>query len=201
MTKRDDRLRALVAKDEITDAIHRVARGTDRLDRDLILSGYHPDGFDDHNSFRGDPVAFADWVVAVLPYFYATHHVLGQCRIELDGKVAHVETYCTAHHVGYMDPEGRCTDMVIGLRYIDRFERRKKQWRIAHRVCAFDWTVTVRADELWPFGDDFTVGRRDRTDPTYRSSDDPDDDDLDDLDLDDLDDLDLDDLDLDDLDD
>jgi hypothetical protein len=163
-------LKVVLAKDAITDAIHRVARGTDRLDRDLIESGYHPDGFDDHNSFRGGPVEFADWVLEVLPHFAATHHFLGQTRIEVEGKVAHAETYCDAHHVGYMDAEGRCTDMVLGLRYVDRFEKRGGEWKIAHRVCAFDWTYTVVSDAMWPFGDDFTVGRRDRTDVTYRAA-------------------------------
>ena len=90
----EDRMQKLLDKDEITEAIHRVARGTDRLDRELIVSGYHPDGFDDHNSFRGGPEAFADWVLEVLPTFAATHHFLGQVDIELDGDVAHVETYC-----------------------------------------------------------------------------------------------------------
>jgi hypothetical protein len=164
----DERIAALLAKDEITEAIHRVARGTDRLDRDLIVSGYHPDGFDDHNSFRGGPEAFADWVLEVLPHFQATHHFLGQCRIELDGDVAHVETYCDAHHVGHPDEAGVVRDMVLGLRYVDRFERRDGAWRIARRVCAFDWSYWTEGTR-WAFEPDFTVGRRDRTDVTYRS--------------------------------
>jgi hypothetical protein len=164
----DARIAALLAKDEITEAIHRVARGTDRLDRDLIVSGYHPDGFDDHNSFRGGPEAFADWVLEVLPHFQATHHFLGQCRIELDGDAAHVETYCDAHHVSHPDEAGVVRDMVLGLRYVDRFERREGEWRIARRVCAFDWSYWTEGTR-WAFEPDFTVGRRDRTDVTYRS--------------------------------
>jgi hypothetical protein len=164
----DARIAALLAKDEITEAIHRVARGTDRLDRDLIVSGYHPDGFDDHNSFRGGPEAFADWVLEVLPHFQATHHFLGQCRIELEGDVAHVETYCDAHHVSHPDDAGVIRDMVLGLRYVDRFERRDGEWRIARRVCAFDWSYWTEGTR-WAFEPDFTVGRRDRTDVTYRS--------------------------------
>jgi hypothetical protein len=157
----------LLAKDEITEVIHRVARGTDRLDHDLIVSGYWPDGFDDHNSFRGGPVEFADWVLTVLPHFQATHHFLGQCRIQVDGDVAHTETYCDAHHVSHPDERGTVTDMVLGLRYVDRFERRDGAWRIAKRICAFDWTYTTPSSAVWSFGDDFTVGRRDRSDITY----------------------------------
>jgi hypothetical protein len=157
---------ALLAKDAITEVIHRVARGTDRLDHDLIVSGYWPDGFDDHNSFRGGPVEFADWVLTVLPHFQTTHHFLGQCRIQLDGDVAHTETYCNAHHVSHPDENGAVTDMAMGLRYVDRFERRNGEWRIAKRICAFDWAYTT-GGRAWPFGEDFTVGHRNRDDITY----------------------------------
>jgi hypothetical protein len=164
-------IEALLAKDEILQVIHRVARGTDRLDHALIVSGYWPDGFDDHNSFRGGPVEFADWVLTVLPHFATTHHFLGQTRIELDGDVAHSETYCNAHHVSHPDGEGNATDMAMGLRYVDRFERRAvpgggHEWRIAKRVCAFDWAYTT-GGRVWPFAGDFTVGRRDPSDVTY----------------------------------
>jgi hypothetical protein len=163
----DDAVAKLLAKDAITEVIHRVARGTDRLDHDLIVSGYWPDGFDDHNSFRGGPVEFADWVLQVLPHFQATHHFLGQCRIELDGDVAHTETYCDSHHVAHPDDAGVITDMRLGLRYVDRFERRNGEWRIAKRICAFDWTYTVASAGVWTFDDDFTVGHRNRDDITY----------------------------------
>ena len=164
----DDRLAKMLAKDEITEVIHRVARGTDRLDHALIVSGYHPDGYDDHNSFRGGPVEFADWVLEVLPHFAATHHFLGQSTIEVEGSVAHVETYCDAHHVSAPDEQGVVSDMVLGLRYVDRFERREDGWRIARRVCAFDWSYTVESTKQFRFEDDFTVGRRDDTDVTYQ---------------------------------
>ena len=163
----EERVAALVAKDDITAVIHRVARGTDRLDHELIVSGYWPDGYDDHNSFRGGPVDFADWVLQVLPHFAATHHFLGQCRIDLDGDFAYVETYCSAHHVAHRDEHGHVADMRMGLRYCDRFERRANEWRIAKRICAFDWAYYVDSDRQWEFQHDFTVGHRNRDDITY----------------------------------
>jgi hypothetical protein len=154
----------LLAKEEITDVIKRLARGTDRLDEELMASCYHPDGVDDHNSFRGSGTEFARWVCQVLPHFESTMHFVGPPYIRLDGDVAQVDTYCVAHHIG----DG--TDMVLGLRYVDRFERRDGVWLIAKRVCAFDWTYTVPFDPTvsFSFEPDFTVGARDRTDITYR---------------------------------
>jgi SnoaL-like domain len=153
----------LLARQEITDVIKRLARGTDRLDEELMASCYHPDGFDDHNSFRGSGTEFAAWVCEVLPHFDATHHFIADPYIRIDGDVAQTDTYCIAHHV-----RGD-SDMVLGLRYVDRFEKRDGAWRIAKRVCAFDWTYTIPIDaaKSFRFEEDFTVGRRDRTDITY----------------------------------
>ena len=62
------------------------------------------------------------------------------------------------------------TDMVLGLRYVDRFEQRDGTWLIAKRVCSFDWVYRVpfnASDRSW-FAEGFTVGARDRTDITYQ---------------------------------
>ena len=153
----------LIAREEIRDVIKRLARGTDRLDQEMMASCYHPDGFDDHNSFRGNGREFAAWVCEVLPHFIATHHFIADPYIRLDGDVAQVDTYCIAHHL--RDD----SDLVLALRYVDRFEKRDGRWLIARRVCAFDWTYTVPYDAAgrFPFGEDFTIGRRDRSDITY----------------------------------
>ncbi len=156
----------LLAREEITDVIKKLARGTDRLDEQAMASCYHPDGFDDHNSFRGSGTEFATWVCEVLPHFEATMHFIGPPQIRLDElnpDVAQCDTYCTAHHVA------ADSDMILGLRYVDRFEKRNGRWLIAKRICAFDWTYTVPFDaaKRFVFGEDFTVGHRDRTDITY----------------------------------
>jgi hypothetical protein len=165
----------LLAREEITDVVKALARGTDRLDRELMASCYHPDGTDDHNVFRGTGTEFAQWVVDTLPHFEATMHFIGPPRIRRamseDGReVAKVDTYCVAHHVSRPDDDGQQTDMVLGLRYVDRFERRDGRWLIAARVCAFDWSYTIPFDGArgFQFEDTWTLGARDRTDVTYQ---------------------------------
>lgn len=169
----------LLAREEIADVIKRLARGTDRLDEELIASCYHPDGFDDHNAFRGNGAEFATWVITVLPHFSATMHFIGppNISVDLDAGVAQADTYCVAHHIqpgdGDGDGDGQDSspgsDMVLGLRYVDRFERRDGTWLIAKRVCAFDWTYTVPIGQTnrYVFDADYTLGHRDRTDITY----------------------------------
>jgi hypothetical protein len=153
----------LLARSEITDVIKRLARGTDRLDEELMASCYHSDGYDDHNSFRGSGTEFAAWVCDVLAHFEATHHFIADPYIRVDGDIAQCDTYCEAHHVG------ADSDLVIALRYVDRFDKRDGRWLIAKRVCAFDWTYTVPFDPSvrMTFGPDFTVGSRNRQDITY----------------------------------
>ena len=165
---RDPAVDALLAKDEIRTVLMRLARGTDRRDEELIRSCYHPDGFDDHGGYRGDPAGFAAWVPKTLAMFEATMHVLANSSIELDGDVARCETYCTAHHVFPAEDPGGARDAVMGLRYLDCFERREGTgWLIARRVCAFDYTYIVPIDERWPLDPPFVRGRPGPDDPSY----------------------------------
>ena len=50
--------------------------------------------------------------------------------------------------------------MIAGLRYVDRFERRGSEWRIAKRVCAFEWRRTDPVADGSTFADTYTRGVR-----------------------------------------
>ena len=92
----------LFAREEIGDVVKDLARGTDRLDAELMASCYHPDGTDDHNVFRGTGTEFAQWVVDTLPHFAgddALHRPAPDPDVRRDGDRAQVDTYCVAHHV------------------------------------------------------------------------------------------------------
>jgi ketosteroid isomerase-like protein len=159
----------LLAKDEIREVLARLARGTDRRDAALIRSCYHPDAVDDHGAFRGGPDEFAEWVPKTLAIFESTMHVLGNVSIELDGDAARVESYCTAHHVFSSQAPGGARDMVLGLRYLDRFERRDGgPWLIARRLCAYEYSLSLPAGDAWPLDPPFVRGRSDEMDPSYR---------------------------------
>jgi ketosteroid isomerase-like protein len=168
--ERDEHARALaglIYRQEIEQVILGLARATDRRDVEAIRSSYHADAVDDHGAFQGSGAQFAEWVPKALAPFAATQHLLSPPRIELDGDVAHAETYCTAHHVYAPDDPGGERDSIIGLRYVDRFERRGGQWRIARRRCVFDYSYIVAVVERWPFGPGFRLGSPSREDPSY----------------------------------
>jgi ketosteroid isomerase-like protein len=121
---------------EIHDCLMTYSRAVDRLDRELLLTVYHPDAVDDHGVFVGGPNAFADWVLDMHTKTHLSHqHCQFNSTIDLDGDVAHTETYYM--FVG-LNREGTPLGM-SGGRYVDRLEKRNGRWAIAERICVRDW--------------------------------------------------------------
>ncbi|MFC6239285.1 nuclear transport factor 2 family protein [Longivirga aurantiaca] len=174
MTDHEARLEELAARVEIAQVILRLARGTDRRDRELMLACYHPDATDDHNMFRGSARDFAELVSTSDPAMWvATSHTTSPPLVELRGDVAWAETTAVGFHVGHADTGGSQAVLLIGCRYEDRFECRSGEWRIAHRTVIYDWAGQSalvpgdRPSRRMPFPDDFVVGTRDASDPSY----------------------------------
>ena len=75
----------------------------------------------------------------------ASHHLLGQVRIELDGETARGECYFQAWH-GTRDEAGQPRDLFISGRYIDEYACKNGEWRIAKRKLITDWVKDDPAD-------------------------------------------------------
>jgi len=164
-------LALLLAQAEIRDVIRRLARAQDRHDKQVIVSCYHADGFDDHGSFQGSPPEFADWAIAILKTYQSHHHFVGPPLIDVNGEVAMAETYCYSPHVTYPDAGGNQQNLLVGLRYVDRFEKRGERWLIARRTCVFDWEqkIAYRPGEFCghAFTDGCIQGQRNPTDFSF----------------------------------
>ena len=85
---------------------------------------------------------------AVIDPCLATQHQLGQTIFGFEGgDVCHTETYMTAMHTippGYpmtaaFPDKGVIYSGVVAGRYVDRFEQRNGEWRIAQRTGLYDW--------------------------------------------------------------
>ena len=161
----------LLAREEIHDVIKRLARGTDRLDAELIASCYHPDGYDDHNVFRGWGTDFAQWVLDTLDVFDATMHFVGSPYIRLEGDVAQVDTYCVAHHLSKPDDDGAgrptwswaCATSTGSSSATAPGSSPSGSARSTGSTGCRSTRRTARGSPK-----DFTVGARDRTDITYQ---------------------------------
>lgn len=147
MATTDDALTELLAERAIHEVLTRYARAADHFDLDLMRSCYWPGANDWHGSFRGPIEDFIPWVEGRLNEYSATRHHLSNVRIEFEdgGRSARVESYVFAYH-NLPAPHEREL-LFLGLRYIDRFEKRDGEWRIGDRVCAYDWRYEIQGTE------------------------------------------------------
>jgi hypothetical protein len=172
MGANEDALRDLLDEQAIRKVVLRYCRGIDRLDRELVRGCYHDDATDEHGSFSGGVDEFMEWAFRVASRYDVTMHFVGNLLVELraphsDGRrSARAETYGISHHRRAGGPPE--SNLLVGFRYVDRFERRGDgAWRIARRVCTTEWVRRDDESMWWPIPPGMRTGRRDRTDPVY----------------------------------
>jgi len=133
-------LEELADREAIRHCLARYCRGIDRLDEDLLQSVYWDGAMDDHVNFVGTGQDFIPHVFGALGPMRQTQHLIGNILIDMDGKsAAHCETYFQAFHSIPKGSDGGAQDLFVGGRYVDRFEKRDDEWRIASRVVIIDW--------------------------------------------------------------
>jgi len=137
----------LLAKQEIAELSGSYMRGLDRLDPALLRSVFHDDATTDYGFFQGGPDAFVAMAIGALKEHAANHHMLGQINLWLEGEVAHGEVYFQAFH--RISADGKEVDLFISGRYVDRYERRRGQWKIAFRAEVNDWSRTDEATDVY----------------------------------------------------
>ena len=156
----------LCIREEIRDVTLRYARGVDRCDWELVRSCYHADAYDDHGTYKGGISGFIDFFSRQALHFSGTMHVIANFLVDVDAANgrADAETYCIAHH--WTPPGEDAYHLVTGARYVDRFELREAEWRIAHRRCVLDWSEKKPA-RSWGLMSHFIQGERGRGDALY----------------------------------
>lgn len=167
MTLDTARIAQLLDRQDILDCLTRFSRGMNRFDQDLFLSAFHPDAIIAAGDFVGGPRELYDWASVLHEQGQvATHHNLLNVSYDIDGDMAHTETY-------YLFVGRNCdeTNWVAGGRYIDRLERRGGEWKIALRTNAIEWSGLVPSLPI-PFADVPDIHAngtpsRSRADPSY----------------------------------
>ncbi len=168
-TEQKKALSELIEKDKIREVLSRFARGIDRNDVELVRSCFHPDGTFDHGRLStGSVEGFLNQMES-WPFVWTQHH-LAQTMYEMHDDLAFTETYCMAYHRRRADEAGPARDITIGVRYLDRFEKRNGEWKIAHRVLGWDWNRIDVGVETSDPGPEMTQGKRNRDDIAYRLS-------------------------------
>jgi hypothetical protein len=156
-----EQIRYLVDRQAILDCIRRYARGIDRHDEELIQSAFWPDAQINYGNYSGLPPVFAKWGNDGHDIAFRAHlHSITTQTAEIDGDVAHVESYVIFMLLGHNNVVN-----VGGGRYIELFERRHGEWRIAIREFVVDVMFRADAAELQWLDDPLTT--HDRTDLSY----------------------------------
>lgn len=187
------RLRLALDRQDIEHVLKLYCRAIDRCDIDLLKSIYHPDGTDDHGSFSGNAMDFADFIIPALREGIVDGvHTVTHCTIEVEGDFATSESYYWAYqraHGGeaavtaFFGPDytARCKadgsidqyhDYYCGGRYIDLFERRDGQWKVLRRKITNEWNDIRPSTRITDQGSValFNLpGARDRSDPVYQN--------------------------------
>lgn len=148
----------------------RWCRAIDRLDLPVIRDLFHSDAIDDHVFYRGNVDGLIDALAARHQSISFSCHQLGNCLIEFIGPaIALVETYVqVTQHAEQED--GAVVVQSSWCRYIDRFELRDMQWRIAHRLLVIDAAVQAPLASPVVFTvPDANLGRRDKQDPVFQA--------------------------------
>jgi hypothetical protein len=154
------RLRLVEDRQAIHDVIVRYCRGVDRSDPDLVLSAFHDDAIDNH---FGVVLPFREAIGTLkaarsgggsAPSKTTSMHNICNVLIEVDGDVARCESYVIV--IVRIPQDGGATDWMHAGRYVDRFERRNGEWRIAYRTVVYD---LERFDEVLPAADGLSQAR------------------------------------------
>jgi hypothetical protein len=123
-----DPLEELVAKQAITEVLHRYCHALDRNDRSAAGTVWHPGGTAQYEGiFEGTGEGFLDWVFDVHATFERTSHQVTNVLIALDGDRATSETYVT------VCLRATATDIVDRGRYVDAWSCRDGRWAIDER--------------------------------------------------------------------
>jgi hypothetical protein len=162
------RVERLVHRQDILDCLTRFSRAMDRLDRELFLSVFHTDAVIAAGVYVGGPIPLYEWASKLHEQGQsATHHNLLNHTCDLDGDVAHTETYYL-----FVGRNRDDSNWIAGGRYLDKFERRNGDWKIALRTNVIEWSGMVPTMAI-PFADvpgiDLNgVSSRGKADPSYQ---------------------------------
>ncbi len=160
------RTEAAADKIEIMELSASYMRGLDRADGSVQKSVFWDDAWLEYGTYNGGPDNFVAFCQQALATHAANHHFLGQIQIELVGNEAFGEVYYQAYH-RIKNTAGEDRDLFISGRYVDRYEKRNSEWKIAYRSELVDWVREDAACDAWFSGSKMILGARKPTDPLY----------------------------------
>jgi ketosteroid isomerase-like protein len=162
----DARIQEMLDHYEIRKTLAEYCHACDRADADLMGSVYTgDDSFDDHGRVKAPGPEYARIMTGlILDRSEAISHILGQSLIRVDGDTAAAETFFFAlMRLPGRDGPPRLNQ--LAGRFIDKLKRIDGKWKIKHRTCVRDTSITLRVEQDDYAAFDFKSGTRDKGDP------------------------------------
>lgn len=163
------KLTELLDREAIRECLYGYSRGIDRRDEQALRAAYWPDAHDRHGAYSGPASGFVEYALKALAAGPRMIHQIGNVSIVLRGDSAAVESYFLALQQD-RDGEARARKALLAGRYVDRFEKRGGEWRVAQRTVVYDWVEESpgqEGDEATRFGQRLPNGRQKPEDPWY----------------------------------
>jgi SnoaL-like protein len=149
--------------------VHGYCRAVDRGDFDTLRGLYHADADDSHGSFSSGSVdTFLRTLAETRPYIRSMQHHITTMNFAISGDVAEGEIYSIAtHSFAAKDAE---TEVIVGGRYLDKYEKRDGTWKFITRCIVTDWAHVndpSAVDVGHPITRDTPQGRPGPDDPSH----------------------------------
>ncbi|MDV3133783.1 nuclear transport factor 2 family protein [Mycobacterium sp. 29Ha] len=163
-------LQEMLDEHALTKLVHAYCRAVDRGDIDALRDLYHHDAVDAHGGFStGSVEGFFEQLTASRPYLRAMQHHITTVNFAVEGNSAEGEIYNIAVHT--LAGKERDVDLVIGGRYLDKYEKRDGTWKLLERTIVTDWARVSdpsAMDMSHPITKDTLKGALDEADPSYQ---------------------------------
>jgi hypothetical protein len=160
----DKRIREMIVKQEIRDALSRYCRGLDRMDKEMADSVFHPEATAlYYGIYEGTGHGFVDWVWDAHSTMQCHSHQITNVLTEVEEDTAVSEAYVTVVLWTNPDESGKQMEIIGRGRYLDRWAKRGGRWAIAHRVHVLDMQ-TLHELVKGPISDE---SARNESDPSF----------------------------------
>ncbi len=170
MPPADPLLQEMLDEHQLHKLVHGYCRAVDRGDLELLKNLYHHDAEDAHGGFSGGSAEdFIGQLAAARPYLRSMQHNITTVNFAIDGPIAEGEIYTIAIHT--LNAGDRDVDVIVGGRYLDKYEKRDDTWKFTARTIVTDWArvndpSTVEFSH--PITRDTPRGSPEANDPSHR---------------------------------
>ena len=138
MAPSEAQLQEMFDEFELRKLVHGYCRAVDRGDIATLKGYYHHDARDDHGAFStGSADDFLSQLEAARPFLRSMQHNVTTANFAIDGNCAEGEVYSIATHT--FAAGDRDVDVIVGGRYLDKYEKRADTWKFVERMIVTDW--------------------------------------------------------------